>query len=228
MGKRYFTPALFGFLKDLAANNDREWFKANQDRYEALVRQPALDFITDMVEPLEQVSPHFVADSRTVGGSLFRIQRDTRFSKDKTPYKLNTGMHFRHERAKDAHAPGFYVHLQPGQCFMGVGLWQPESKVAYRIRHHIDEHADAWAAATRREPFTGTFTLGGDSLVRPPKGFDAEHPLIDDLKRKSFMATTSLTQREVTSASFMEDFLANCRTASPMMALLCDAVGVRW
>ena len=228
MAKRYFTPALFAFLKDLAANNDREWFKANQDRYESVVRQPALDFITDMVEPLETISPHFVADSRTVGGSLFRIQRDTRFSKDKTPYKLNTGMHFRHERAKDAHAPGFYVHLEPGRCFMGVGLWQPESKVAYAIRHHIADDPDAWVKATRKKPFTDTFELGGESLVRPPKGIDPDHPLLDDLKRKSFMATTSLTQRDVTSASFMDDFLGHCRTASPMMALLCDAVGVRW
>ena len=228
MSKRYFTPALFGFLKELAANNDRAWFKANQDRYEAVVRQPSLDFITDMVEPLHSISPHFVADSRTVGGSLFRIQRDTRFSKDKTPYKLNTGMHFRHERAKDAHAPGFYINLEPGRCFMGVGLWQPESKVAYAIRHHIVDNADAWVAATRNKRFTDTFELGGDSLVRPPKGIDPEHPLIDDLKRKSFMATTSLTQRDVTSASFMDDFLGHCKAASPMMALLCDAVDVRW
>ena len=228
MAKRYFTPALFGFLKDLAANNDRAWFKANQDRYEAVVRQPALDFITDMVGPLATISPHFVADSRTVGGSLFRIQRDTRFSKDKTPYKLNTGMHFRHERAKDAHAPGFYVHLEPGRCFMGVGLWHPESKVAYRIRHHIADNPDAWVAATRGKPFSTRFELGGDSLVRPPKGIDPEHPLLDDLKRKSFMATTSLTQREVTSASFMDDFVDHCRTASPMMAMLCEAVDVRW
>ena len=228
MAKRYFTPALFAFLKDLAANNDRTWFKANQDRYETVVRQPALDFITDMVEPLEAISPHFVADSRTVGGSLFRIHRDTRFSKDKTPYKLNTGMHFRHERAKDAHAPGFYVHLEPGRCFMGVGLWQPESKVAYRIRHHIADNPDAWVAATRTKPFTETFELGGESLVRPPKGIDPDHRLLGDLKRKSFMATTSLTQREVTSAAFMDDFLDHCRTASPMMAMLCEAVDVRW
>ena len=228
MAKRYFTPALFAFLKDLAANNDRTWFKANQDRYETVVRQPALDFITDMVEPLEAISPHFVADSRTVGGSLFRIHRDTRFSKDKTPYKLNTGMHFRHERAKDAHAPGFYVHLEPGRCFMGVGLWQPESKVAYRIRHHIADNPDAWVAATRTKPFTETFELGGESLVRPPKGIDPDHRLLGDLKRKSFMATTSLTQREVVSAAFMDDFLDHCRTASPMMAMLCEAVDVRW
>lgn len=99
-----FTPDIFAFLRDLATNNNRAWFHENKQRFEDSVRQPALDFITDFVEPLETLSPHFVADSRTVGGSLFRIHRDTRFSKDKTPYKLNTGMHFRHERAKDAHA----------------------------------------------------------------------------------------------------------------------------
>ncbi len=226
MAKRYFTPALFQFLNDLAQHNEREWFKANQDRYEAVVRQPALDFITDMVEPLHDISPHFVADSRTVGGSLFRIQRDTRFGKDKTPYKLNTGVHFRHERAKDAHAPGFYIHLEPRRCFMGVGLWMPESKVAYRIRHHIDEHQDDWVAATRRGSFAGTFELGGDSLKRPPKGFDPEHPLIDDLKRKSFMATASLTQGDVTRADFMDGFVERCQAAAPMMALLCAAVEI--
>jgi uncharacterized protein (TIGR02453 family) len=228
MAKRYFTPALFQFLRELADHNDRAWFKANQDRYEAAVRQPALDFITDMVDPLGDLSPHFVADSRTVGGSLFRIQRDTRFSKDKTPYKLNTGMHFRHERARDAHAPGFYIHLEPRRCFMGVGLWMPESKVAYRIRHHIDDHPDAWVAATRTAPFTTMFQLGGESLQRPPRGFDPEHPLIDDLKRKSFMATSSLTQAEVTSAGFLDDVVDRWRTATPMMAVLCEAVDVPW
>ena len=228
MTKRYFTPDLFRFLNDLAQHNDRAWFKANQDRYEAVVRQPALDFITDMVEPLRDISPHVVADSRTVGGSLFRIQRDTRFSKDKTPYKLNTGMHFRHERAKDAHAPGFYIHLEPRRCFMGVGLWMPESKVAYRIRHHIDEHQDTWTAATRRAPFSDSFELAGDSLKRPPRGFDPDHPLIDDLKRKSFMATAPLTQGEVTRADFMDGFVERCRAASPMMAVLCEAVDIPW
>jgi len=226
MGKRYFTPDLFAFLKDLGDNNDRVWFKANQDRYEGSVRQPALDFITDYAEPLAAISEHFVADSRTVGGSLFRIQRDTRFAKDKTPYKLNTGMHFRHERAKDAHAPGFYVHLQPGQCFMGVGLWHPETKVAYQIRHHIDDQQAGWKRATRSEAFSGPFTLGGESLARPPRGFDAEHPLVDDLRRKSFMATTKLTQREVTSSSFMDLVYDHSRRAAPMMRFLCDAVDI--
>ncbi|MGI9623376.1 MAG: DUF2461 domain-containing protein [Acidimicrobiales bacterium] len=228
MPKTYFKADLFKFLADLESNNSREWFKANQPRYEGVVRQPALDFITDFAEPLASISPHFVADSRTVGGSLFRIQRDTRFSKDKTPYKLNTGMHFRHEMAKDAHAPGFYIHLQPRNCFMGVGLWQPESKVAYAIRHHIDENQSAWVDSTANNQFAAVFSLGGDSLVRPPRGFDPGHPLIEDLRRKSFMATTKLTQAQVTRRDFMDLFEARCRVSAPFMSMLCEAVGVRF
>ncbi len=221
-----FSPKLFRFLDDLAANNDRDWFKANQATYEAEVRQPALDFITEFAEPLARISPHLVADSRTVGGSLFRIQRDTRFSKDKTPYKLNTGMHFRHEQAEDAHAPGFYVHLQPRQCFIGAGLWQPESRVAYEIRAHIDTHPQQWLDATRSDGFTEVYQLAGESLVRPPRGFDADHPLIDDLKRKSFIATAPLTQRQVTSAGFSDLLAERFQRAVPMVRFLCDAVGV--
>lgn len=226
MSKRYFTPKLFVFLKDLAENNDRDWFKAHQDLYEEHVREPALEFINDFAAPLKKISPHFVADSRTVGGSLFRIQRDTRFAKDKTPYKLNTGMQFRHIAAKDAHAPGFYIHLQPGECFMGVGLWRPETKVAYAIREHIHEEQAVWKRASRGKRFTEVFTVQGDSLIRPPKGFDEDHPLIEDLKLKDFIASTRLTQKSITSDTFMADFTNNCKRAAPFMKFLCDAVGV--
>lgn len=226
MSTRYFTPRLFSFLDDLAANNDRDWFKAHQDEYEEHVREPALEFINDFAAPLKKISEHFVADSRTVGGSLFRIQRDTRFAKDKTPYKLNTGMQFRHAVGKDAHAPGFYVHLQPRECFMGVGLWQPETKTAYRVRAAIDEDQAGWKKATRGKRFTDVFSLGGDSLVRPPKGYDEDHPLIEDLKRKDFIASTRLTQKQITSAGFLEDFTDNCRRAAPFMRFLCEAAGL--
>jgi uncharacterized protein (TIGR02453 family) len=226
MGTRYFTPKLFAFLKDLAANNDREWFKANQAAYEEHVREPALEFITDFAKPLEKISPHFVADSRTVGGSLFRIQRDTRFSKDKTPYKQNTGMQFRHARGKDAHAPGFYVHIQPGESFMGVGLWRPETKVAYAIREHIDEERAGWKRASRGKRFQDVFDLSGDSLIRPPKGYDEDHPLIEDLKRKDFIAFTRLTQKQITSDHFMEDVAGYAKRSAPFMKFLCEAVGV--
>ncbi|MGA7097163.1 MAG: TIGR02453 family protein, partial [Acidimicrobiia bacterium] len=114
---RYFQPALFRFLRDLAANNNREWFEANRERYAETVQEPALAFIADFAPRLEKISPCFRADAKVQGGSLFRIYRDTRFSADKTPYKTNTGVHFRHDRFKDAHAPGYYLHLQPRECF---------------------------------------------------------------------------------------------------------------
>ena len=226
MATRYFTPQLFAFLKDLEQNNNRDWFKANQDRFEQEVREPALDFINDFAAPLGKISDHFVADTRKAGGSLFRIQRDTRFSKDKTPYKLNTGMHFRHSMAKDAHAPGFYLHIQPSECFMGVGLWRPETKVAYEIRRIIDEDQAGWKRATRGKRFTDVYELVGESLKRPPRGYDEDHPLIVDLKRKDFIASTRLTQKQITSSSLMADFTDNCRRASPLMGYLCRAVRV--
>ncbi|MGI9648113.1 MAG: DUF2461 domain-containing protein [Acidimicrobiia bacterium] len=226
MATKYFTRSTFEFLKDLEVNNNREWFNAHKGRYEAAIKEPALDFIEDFAGPLAKISKHFVADPSLQGGSLFRIYRDTRFAKDKTPYKTNTGLHFRHFMAKDAHAPGFYLHVQPGECFMGLGLWRPEPKVAYQIRHHIDENQAQWKKATRGKRFTDVFSLGGDSLVRPPKGFDEDHPYLEDLKRKDFMGSTRLTQRDVTSADFMRQFTDYCRRGTGFMEFLCDAVGV--
>jgi uncharacterized protein (TIGR02453 family) len=226
MATKYFTTDTFQFLKDLEANNDRSWFNANKARYDAAIKEPALDFIEDFAGPLRKISKHFVADPSLQGGSLFRIHRDTRFSKDKTPYKTNTGLHFRHFMAKDAHAPGFYLHVQPGESFMGVGLWRPETRVAYQIREHIDEHQTDWKRATRAKRFTDVYTLEGDSLTRPPKGFPEDHALIVDLKRKDFIASTRLSQRVITSGSFMDTFEDNCKRGTPMMRFLCDAVGV--
>jgi len=226
MTTRYFTPKLFAYLTDLSKNNNREWFKEHQDDYEHYVREPALEFINDFAKPLESISPHFVADSRKVGGSLFRIQRDTRFARDKTPYKENTGMQFRHTLAKDVHAPGFYLNIQPGECYMGVGIWRPETKVAYSIRERIDQDPAGWKKATRGKRFSDVFTVTGDSLTRPPKGYSEDHPLIVDLKRKDFNASARLNQKQVTSDDFLKVFADHCRRATPFMRFLCDAVGV--
>jgi uncharacterized protein (TIGR02453 family) len=224
----HFTPATYAFLRDLAANNDREWFKSNKDRYVEKVQEPALEFISDFGPRLTKISPHFTADARVVGGSLFRIHRDTRFAKDKTPFKENTGVQFRHEAAKDAHAPGYYLHIQPGGTFMGVGLWRPETAVAHRIREHVAENPKAWRQAAHGRRFAEVFSLEGDSLVRAPKGFDPEHPFVSDLKRKDFIATTRLGQRAVTSDGFIDEYARLCRTATPFMRFLCEAVGVQF
>jgi uncharacterized protein (TIGR02453 family) len=114
----------------------------NKQRYEKQVREPLLQFIADFGLRLAEISPHYVADARRVGGSLFRINRDIRFSKEKTPYKTHAGVQFRHEVGKDAHAPGFYLHLEPDSVFVGVGMWQPIA-CSEQVRQAIVEQPDA-------------------------------------------------------------------------------------
>jgi len=217
-----FGTELFKFLGDLKVNNDRDWFSANKDRYEAHVRGPALDFVADFAPHLERISPHFVADPRPSGGSLFRIHRDTRFSKDKSPYKPYTGIQFRHERAKDAHTPGFYLHLQPRSVFAGVGIWHPDAPTLARIREAIVEDPSTWKRATRG------LTLTGDSLKRAPAGFDSEHPLIEDLRRKDFIAMVELTQGDVCSRGFLERFARTCEEGSPLVRFVCGALDLAY
>lgn len=222
-----FGEALFTFLRDLAANNDRDWFKANKARYEAEVKAPLLSFINAFAPKLEKLGPCFVADSRPSGGSMFRIYRDTRFSKDKSPYKTHAAVHFRHRAGKDVHAPGFYLHLEPDNVFMGAGLWRPEPKVATAIRDGILEHPEAWKKATRRKAFTDRFELSGESLKRKPKNVeDDDHPWMEDLKRKDFIAVQNFEPGAALEGSFLATFSASCKTAAPFMRFLTDAIGL--
>jgi uncharacterized protein (TIGR02453 family) len=223
---RSFSPELFAFFGELAANNDRDWFAANKARYVGVVQEPALAFIEDVAPLLGEVSQHFVADPRTVGGSLFRIYRDTRFSKDKTPYKTHTGIQFRHERARDAHAPGFYLHLEPGRVFMACGTWRPDGDTARAIRTRIAAEPDIWREVVEDPAFAERFTLGGDALKRAPAGFDPAHPLIGDIKRKDFIAMTTITQRTVTGRGFLAEWDGLCRRAAGFMRFLCEAARV--
>jgi len=219
--QRSFNPVLFRFLRELKANNDREWFAANKSRYEDDVRGPALDFVADVAPHLDRISPHFDADPRPSGRSLFRIHRDTRFSKDKSPYKTYVGVQFRHELAKDAHAPGYYLHLEPKAVFVGAGIWHPDTPTLARIREAIADDPKAWRAGKR---VGERFQLGGDSLKRAPAGYDPDHPLIEDLKRKDFICFTPLSEKDVCAPGFVDNFAGMCRDASPLIRFLCAAV----
>lgn len=223
-----FSQALFAFLSELRQNNDREWFNANKQRYQEEVQEPALAFIADFAARLEAISPHFVADPRPVGGSLFRIYRDTRFARDKSPYKTHTGIQFRHERGRDVHAPGFYLHLEPGSVFVAAGIWHPDNATLAKIREAIDSRPERWTQALGESHVGETFVLDGDSLKRPPSGYDASHPLIEDLKRKDFIAVTRLEERTVTSSGFADELASRLRTVSPFVRFLCEATGLRF
>ena len=226
--KRHFTPELFAFLGDLRRNNDRTWFQANKARYEEVARDPALLFVSDFGPELRKVSRAFVADPRPVGGSLFRIYRDTRFARDKSPYKTHLGIHFRHQDAKDAHTPGFYLHLEPGACFSGIGIWRPDADSLARLRTALVENPKAWQKTIATEPFRSAYEVSGDALKRPPKGFDPDHPLIEDLKRTDFVAVAKLTDKQVVSSGFLAEYSALCKAGTPFMKWVCGALGVGW
>ncbi len=223
-GRQYFSAQTLTFLKTLSDNNSREWFKEHQQEYEESLRIPALQLISDMADELPSISPHFTALPRKVGGSLMRIQRDTRFSRDKTPYKTNIGIQFRHEYGKDIHAPGFYLHIEPDDCFFGVGLWHPDTRTLGRIREAIAEQSDGWLAARDKKDFRRHFTLIGDSLVNPPRGYTKDHPLIEDLRRKDFIALTPLTLTQATGAELLPLMVQRFHQATPFMRFLCRAL----
>lgn len=221
-----FSAATLAFLDELAANNNRPWFEANKPRYEALVREPALDFIDDMAPALEKFAPNFRADSRKMGGSLMRVFRDTRFGRDKTPYKTNIGIQFRHSLGKDVHAPGFYLHIATDECFFGSGCWHPEADALGRIRDLIAEKPERWFSLIDDAKFTAHWQLAGDSLTRPPRGYAADHPAIADLKRKDFIGLAELSAAEVTGQGLIELATERFARAAPLMKFLCDAQGV--
>ena len=221
-----FPAGTLPFLKQLARHNDRAWFNDNKARYEADVRNPALAFITAMGPPLARLSPHFRAVAKKSGGSLMRVYRDTRFRNDKTPFKTNVGIQFRHELGRDVHAPGFYVHLEPGACFLGAGIWHPEPPVLASIREFIVDNPNAWKQATQQRRFARDWALVGDTLSRPPRGFDPAHALITDIKRKDFIACVDFDDAQINDGSFVKFVSSAFKRTEALMSYLCMAVDV--
>ncbi len=220
----HFNKDLFTFLRALARNNNRDWFQTNKPRFETALREPALALITDLAAPLAKISAHFVASPARSGGSLFRIHRDTRFARDGEPYKTWLGIRLYHQRRRDVHAPSFYLHLQPGNCFIAGGLWRPEPPVLKQVREFIADNPEAWRRAVHAAAFRRDFELGGESLTRPPRGFPADHPLIDDLKRKDFIAWQNFDDGEALEPGFDRFLVARIKRLAPLVDYLCVAL----
>ena len=221
-----FNPSFFQFFTDIKQNNNREWFAANKERYDREVIVPVLDFIEAIAEPLEKISPNFLAIPKKHGGSMFRIYRDVRWAKDKRPYKESAAIQFRHINGRNAHAPGFYVHLEPGNIRYGGGIWTPPSAQIKMIRQSIASDAADWRQVRNNKKLNAMFEeLRGDRLKRPPRGFDADHPHIEDMKLKSFFLMHEGAQGEAARGDFIIDVVEAFKAASPLMRFLCKAVG---
>ena len=224
MTSPYFSKDTIKFLNELAANNNRSWFNDNKQRYEDVVRSPSLAFIEDIGKELPKLSPHFRAIPKKVGGSLMRIYRDIRFSKDKTPYKTNIGINIRHITATDMHGPCYYFHVEEQSCFFGCGIWRPDAVRLRKIRECIDGNPRTWLKAINDKKFKQQFTLNGSTLTNPPRGFAKDHPLMEDLKRKDFVASYDFNHDLLFSPDLLKTTMKAYANASLFMRYLCYAV----
>jgi uncharacterized protein (TIGR02453 family) len=219
-----FPADLFRFFTDLEKNNNRDWFNAAKERYLAAVVQPMSDFIVAMQPRLKAISMHYVADPKPHGGSMFRIYRDARFSKDKTPYKTHAACQFRHAAGNDVHAPGFYVHLGTDGLLFGGGIWLPPGPQLNKIRDFIADNARSWARIKNAPKVLELGGIQGESLLRPPRGFNAEHVHIEDLKRKSFYVMAESDSSAALKPDFIDRVADACSRAAPLNRFICDAL----
>jgi uncharacterized protein (TIGR02453 family) len=223
----YFTPEFFKFLKELRAHNEREWFERNKARYETAVRDPFLRLIAALGPPLRKINSDIVADPRPVGGSMMRIYRDMRFSRDKSPYKVSVAAHFSHQLGKRAPAPSYYLHFEPGNSRIGSGMWRPPPAALTQIRDAIVAGPRHWQRVTGNGEFRASCGMAGESLKRPPAGYDPDHPLIEDLKRKDFITSAPLSDEQVCAPDLLEKIASSFRATAPFMEFLGAAVGLR-
>ena len=239
--KPYFTPATFKFLRGLARHNERDWFQAHKAAYEEHVKEASLRLIRDLAAPLARLSPVLVADARPIGGSLFRIYRDTRFSANKAPYKTHIGISFFHVATKSTarglagnaamgrlDAPVLYLHVEPGGCFTGGGIWHPQAPTLKRLRDFMTDNPRSWQKLTTAKSFRQYFELSGETLSRPPHGYPADHPLLADLKRKDIVASSDLTEREIMSSELATTLIKRFRAMRPLLEWLCLALEIEF
>lgn len=221
-----FKPAFFSFFRELAKNNNRPWFLENKPRYQQQVVVPMLAFIEAMQGPLSQLAPHYRAIPKLMGGSMFRIYRDARFSNDKRPYKEHAAFHFRHEQGKDAHAPGYYLHLEPGRVFFGGGIWVPPAPKLTAIRDTIMDSPRAWAKVKNDPKIVGYGGIQGKGLKTAPRGIDKDHPQIEDLRRKSFFVMNEVRPALAGKADFVDLVADTYQDCEPMMGFICHALEI--
>jgi uncharacterized protein (TIGR02453 family) len=224
-----FTQATFKFLKDLKKNNNRDWFKLHKERYEQDVKEPMLRFIASMQKPLGRISRQIVADPSPVGGSMFRIYRDTRFASDKTPYKTHVAAQFRHVAGKDAHAPGYYFHIGADGNYVGGGIWHPDGAALALIRARIASMPKEWEKVLKNKKFREICgDVSGGKLVRPPRGYSDDERYLDYIKLKDFFGGVDLPTMLVIRPGLQEEVLEVFRAASPLMKFICDSLGLPW
>ncbi len=229
----FFSAASFRFLRGLAKHNAKPWFEAHREDYETSVRGPMRALVEEMDVRLARFAPEIIGDPKR---SMFRIHRDIRFSKDKSPYKTNAGCWFYHRdgashvgREREGGGAGFYFHLQPGTCFAAGGLWMPPRPALNRLREAIAEDPKGFARAADSPAIRRRFGGLSDEakLKRMPRGFADDHPAAKWLRHQSFTLHRTLTDAQVTSARLPALLEAEFTAILPLVRWLNAALGLR-
>ncbi|MFC1481278.1 DUF2461 domain-containing protein [Candidatus Neomarinimicrobiota bacterium] len=224
-----FTVEIFDFLRDLKANNNKVWFEANKDRYHQYGRDEMVKALIELQADLSTFAPQIEIIPKTVGGSLHRIYRDLRFSKDKTPYKTHLLAHLRHRQREKSRGLGFYLHIEPEGSIVAGGIWHLEPKDALLVRKKIVDHPDRWEAATRSPGFLRLYgSVNGEQLQRVPKEFDDDHKFAADLKRKAFGGMAYLTDDQILGPDCIPLVVDYFKTATPIMHFMADVFDLPW
>jgi len=217
---------LFDFLTDLQISNRREWFAEHKQRYIDEVLNPAVELCSRLESPLKKIAPHLSVIPKPHRGSVMRVYRDTRFSRDKTPYKTNVGISFRHKVESDIHAPGIYIHLEPRNCFIGCGCWKPDRPSLSLIRASILERTSAWKKVLSHIQHKTDFTIAGDKLKRGPRDLPSEHPYLEDLKRTDFILIEMIPEETLTGRDAIPHLVSRIKAARPWMQFLCRSLNI--
>lgn len=205
---------VIGFLKEIRANNNREWLEANKKQFETAKNQMKgfAQELSGLMTAHDNVDPK---------PKLFRIYRDVRFSKDKTPFKTSMSGSF--TRLTPALRGGYYFHVEPGASFLGGGFWQPEKDDLMLIRQQIQQDAEPLREVINSKQFKAYFgELGGEQLKTKPKGFEADDPNIDLLRYKSFIVSKSFTDKEVLAPDFCENVNEGFRNMRPFFNVMSE------
>jgi len=212
------------FLQALKLRNTKEWFDANRKNYEK-AKADYLQFVTQVLQQLQQIDETLIGIEPKQ--CVFRINRDVRFSKDKSPYKTNMGASFS-AGGKKAMVAGYYFHCEPGQSFVGGGLWMPMAPDLNKVRQEIDYCYDEFKAIIQTKSFTKNFGGLDESaeykLSRPPKGYDNDNPAIEWLKLKSFTAITTITDDELTDKQLIKKVITRFEALMPLVKFLNRAL----
>jgi len=215
-------PETLAFITDVAQNNNREWFAENKNRYET-AKSDVLAFVEQLIPRLAAIDPEFSIDT-SAKKCLLRIYRDVRFSKNKDPYKNNFGISF-NIKGSDIHGPGYYLHIQPGECFLGAGFWMPEASVLKSVREEIDYNTSEFLSIIEAKSFRNIFSLSEeDKLKKAPKGYETSHPQIELLKLKSFIAICPLTDEEFLKPEIVDKLKTAFESVYPFILFLRNAV----